>query len=88
MHVSIDVMHHIERGTLWKVHVSHFITMIVIDKPCSFIYILITSYQVDMLTFNRQNPSLLEDLLLNTVNKITKNMAKFDRYRGDEVRHM
>ena len=48
------------------------------------IYILIMYYYADA-NFNRQNPSLLEDLRNN---KTTKKMANIDHYHGDEIRHM
>ena len=47
-------------------------------------YILITYYQA----FNRQNPSLLEDLFQETINEIMTNMANIDHFHGDEMRHM
>ena len=40
-----------------------------------------------MPTFFRQNPNLLEDLLKEMINK-TKNMANFDHYHSNEIRHM
>ena len=35
-----------------------------------------------MPTFNRQNPSRLEDLFQETINITTKNMANIDHYHG------
>ena len=41
-----------------------------------------------MPTFSRQNPSLLEDLFHETINKTTKNMATIDHHdHGDEMGH-
>ena len=37
-----------------------------------------------MPTFNREDPSPLEDLFHETVNKTIKNMASIDNYHGDE----
>ena len=42
-----------------------------------------------MSKFNRQNPSLLEDLFQGTIDKATKNIANIgQRHHGDEMRHM
>ena len=41
-----------------------------------------------MLTMYRQNPSLLEHVLQETVNKATKNMATIDHYQGGKMKHM
>ena len=54
----------------------------------SFIYILII-YMYYWADVNlRQNPSFLEDLFQEAINKLTKNMSNIDHYHGHEMRHM
>ena len=41
-----------------------------------------------MPTFNRQNPSVLEDLFKKNINKTSKNMATIDHHHSNKMRHM
>ena len=41
-----------------------------------------------MPTFHRQTLSLSEDLFQETINKTANNMANFDQYHDEEMRHM
>ena len=65
---------HTERGILWKLHVSHFITMIMVNVSHVLLLISLLCTIRLMPTFKRQNPSLLEDLfqeIINMTNKMT-----------------
>ena len=79
-------MHHIKGGTLRKLHVIHFITLIMVNSShvLSVYFDYVLHCNKLMPTFNRQNPSPLEDLFHETVNKTTRSVANIDNYHGDK----
>ena len=84
----IFVMHHIESGTLWKLHEPYFITTISVNASLCPLFIYWLGTIRLMPTFSRQNPSLLEGLFEETNNKTTENMATIDHYHSNEMRHI
>ena len=53
-----------------------------------FFDLFLTMYSLVDAIFNyRHNLNLLEDLLQETMNKVTKKFANIGHYDGDEIRH-
>ena len=75
-------------GTLWKLLVSHFITMIMVNVSHILLFVFWKFTIRWIPTFNRQHSIILEDLFQETINRTTKNMANIDHYHDDEMRHI
>ena len=73
-------------GTLLKLHVSHFITVILVHVLYLYFDYVLTNRLIP--TFSRQNPSLSKNLFQEIINKMTKIMANIDHCHSNKIRHM